>query len=193
MTDLRNFFLDGVQLRDVTSNDAEKLKTHYLERGLAANTIARRLRTVRMFFKAAHARKLVSENPFAAVSHHSTNPDERRHYVTRDDARKLIDAATPQWRVLVALARFAGLRTPNEPFSLKWSHVNFETSRMTVPSSKRSAAEKPTASCQSSRTCARTWKRLSSLRPTVPSTSWETPLLTATGRWRKRVGRVGTR
>ena len=39
-------------------------------------------------------------------------------------------------KVSEALARFGGLRIPSEAFSLKWSDVDWERNRMSVPSPK---------------------------------------------------------
>ncbi len=47
------------------------------------------------------------------------------------------------WKLLVALARFGGLRTPSEPFSLTWGDVDWERGRVTVPSPKTEHAGKP--------------------------------------------------
>ena len=49
----------------------------------------------------------------------------------------LIEAApNSEWKLLIAFARHLGLRTPSEPFSLEWSHVDWERSRIKVPSPK---------------------------------------------------------
>lgn len=37
------------------------------------------------------------------------------------------------------LARYLGLRTPSEPFSLKWTDIDWEHARMKVPSPKTAA------------------------------------------------------
>ena len=40
------------------------------------------------------------------------------------------------WRLLIALSRFAGLRTPSEAFSLRWQDVDWERQRLTITSPK---------------------------------------------------------
>ncbi len=136
--DVRGFFGDATPLRDITERRADDFRTHYLTRTpkLAAATVARRLKTVRAFFEYARLVKLVPANPFADVRATSVLPEANRHYVSVADAEKLIAAANPVWRLMVALSRFAGLRCPSEVLSLKWEQVNFETGRMTVPSPK---------------------------------------------------------
>ena len=134
--DLTAFYGEDTNLRDITEACADELRTHYLNRKLAAATIARRLKSCRMVFKAAMRKKLVPLNPFAEVRVQNSNPKERKRYVFPEEARQLIEASNPTWRIIIALCRFAGMRCPSEVLSLKWEHVNWETDRMTVPSCK---------------------------------------------------------
>jgi hypothetical protein len=46
------------------------------------------------------------------------------------------------WKLLLALARFAGLRTPSESFSLTWNDIDWERGRISVPSPKAEASGK---------------------------------------------------
>jgi len=136
--DLIGFFGSNVGLRDITESRADDFRTHLLTRlpKLAAATVSRRLRTVRLFFDFARRMKLIPVNPFADVSATSVLPAERQYYLTDADTAKLLAASNPTWRTVIALSRFAGLRNPSEVLSLKWEHVNFATGRMTVPSPK---------------------------------------------------------
>jgi integrase len=136
MTDLTEFFGRSADLRALSVAEAERFKEGYQRRELAAATVYRRLKMCKMLFDHARRLKLVTENPFADVKGKNTNPADRQYYLSEIDALKLIDAANPTWRIIVALARFAGLRCPSEVLSLKWEHVNFATNRMTVPSPK---------------------------------------------------------
>ena len=64
------------------------------------------------------------------------NPD-RLFYVTRDMTTKIIDACPDsEWRAIVALCRFGGLRCPSELLALKWEHIDWERQRFLVHSSK---------------------------------------------------------
>jgi integrase len=136
--DVRNFFGADARLGAVTEGRADEFRTHYLTRTpkLAPATVARRLKTVKMFFDHARKLKLLPANPFADVTATSVLPAERRHYVSPDETVRIIVECNPTWRLIVALARFGGLRCPSEVLSLKWEHVNFTTARMTVPSCK---------------------------------------------------------
>lgn len=123
-------------VRDFTTDDAERFRAHYLERDLAPATVHRRLKFAKTMFADAVKRKLIGENPFAEVKTPNRIPQERRVYVSVEDAARLIAVANPTWRIIVALSRFAGMRCPSEVLSLRWEHVDFATDRMTVTSPK---------------------------------------------------------
>jgi integrase len=42
----------------------------------------------------------------------------------------------PEWRVIVALGRYGGLRCPSETLALKWADIDWEKQRVRVPSPK---------------------------------------------------------
>ena len=61
----------------------------------------------------------------------------RQFFVSRESADTLI-AACPdsQWRLMVALSRYGGIRTPSETLALKWGDINWERNRIRIPSPK---------------------------------------------------------
>ena len=136
VTDLTKFFGESIDLRAITVAEAEQFKESYQRRELAGATTYRRLKMCKMFFEHARRLKLITENPFSDVKGKNVNPADRQFYITVGDTLKLIDAANPTWRIIVALARFAGLRCPSEVLSLKWADINLAAGRMTVPSPK---------------------------------------------------------
>ncbi len=61
----------------------------------------------------------------------------REHFVTKDDVNKIVEfCPDAEWRLIVALARYGGLRTPSETFSLRWGDVDWERTRLRVTSPK---------------------------------------------------------
>jgi len=134
--DLYGFLGRDVDVTTVTVTSAVRFLAHYKERKLAASTIARRLRRAKTLFAFAVKRKLLTENPFAEVKAANAQPQERNAYLTIEDTQKLIDVAPPEWRCIIALARFAGLRCPSEVLMLRWSDIHFDTGKMTVTSPK---------------------------------------------------------
>ena len=105
---------------------------------LSDNTIRRRCGTARQFFRAAVRKRIITENPFGDMKGIAVRPNRSREYfVTREEAAKVLDACPDsQWRTIVALARFGGLRCPSEVLALRWVDVNLGAERMIVRSSK---------------------------------------------------------
>ena len=134
--DLTRHFAPGVDPKAISEADAKGFLAHLRNRDLADYTIARRMRRVRSIFAFAVKKGLVPADPFAGVKATATLPEDRKAYVTAGDAGKLLAAASPVWRTIVALCRFAGLRCPSEVFRLRWADVNFATNRMTIPNVK---------------------------------------------------------
>lgn len=190
--DVRGFFGDACPLRDITEKRADEFRTHCLTRRPrpAPATVARRLKTVKLFFDHARKTKLVPANPFADVTAPGGAGEENRHHVAPDDARRLLDGCDPVWRLMVALSRFGGLRCPSEVL-LRWECVNFATGRMTVDSPKTDTARaKPTAWSPSSPSYARSWTTPGNLPSRGPSTSCPARWRTAPGR-RPKANRAG--
>ena len=63
-----------------------------------------------------------------------------RHYVSEPDTVKLL-AACPNhpWKVLIGLARYAGLRVPSEVFSLTWEDIDWTTACLSIAKNKTAA------------------------------------------------------
>lgn len=123
-------------LREVTQGDADGYKLKLIGDKLATMTVRKRLQFAKMIFRAAVRRRLISSDPFADVNVQASMPDRRR-FITQDEATKIL-AACPDhhWRLIVALARYGGLRCPSEVLSLRWQDVDWESSRIVVQSPK---------------------------------------------------------
>ncbi|HEX4792409.1 MAG TPA: site-specific integrase [Humisphaera sp.] len=134
---LIDHFGKGKQLRAITPGDADAWRLALIAEGLASNTIRRRTGVARQFFRAAQRAKLVDDNPFADLPATVQGSTARDHFVSRDDAQKVLDACPDdQWRLLFALSRFGGLRCPSEHLALKWTDVDWRGGKLRVPSPK---------------------------------------------------------
>jgi len=59
------------------------------------------------------------------------------YFVSVEEAQAVIDACnSPKQRLIIALARYGGLRCPSELVGLKWSDINWERNRFIVHSPK---------------------------------------------------------
>lgn len=61
----------------------------------------------------------------------------RRKFIPAETVYKVLEVIPcPQFRLIVALARWGGLRVPSEVMALRWSDIDLPGSRMIVRSSK---------------------------------------------------------
>ncbi len=112
---------------------------------LAEATIAKRVKTARAIFAAGVRWKMLKENPFLYLKAGSMRNPSRLVIVPAADVEKVIDQCTdPQWRALLALARYGGLRVPSEALRLEWGHINWENNRVLVTSPKTEGQGKAT-------------------------------------------------
>ena len=61
---------------------------------------------------------------------------EKLEYVPLARFRELYDRADEEWRLILGLAMFAGLRSPSEVNALRWQDIDFKNRSMLVRSSK---------------------------------------------------------
>lgn len=92
----------------------------------------------RQFFDDLHLFGLASSQlVFESFEQHSHPTLREVSYIRIADANRVIDhCPNINWRLLVALARFGGLRVPSEALSLSWGDVDWERGRLSVPSPK---------------------------------------------------------
>lgn len=85
-----------------------------------------------MFFNAAENRGLIDSNPFCSIVSATEPKRERDFFLTRDLTERIIaECPDAEWRLMVALWRYAGLRKM-EVFGLKWGDVLWQSGRLCV-------------------------------------------------------------
>lgn len=124
-------------LASITEAEADAWRAGLKAEGYAQATVSRTVLYVKQMFKWAVKRGLVRSNPFFDLkSGPQTNP-ARQVFIDRATIAKVIDAAPDaEWRLLIALSRFGGLRVPSEALALRWTDVDWANSRITVRASK---------------------------------------------------------
>ncbi len=137
---LLGYFGAGKLLSQISEGDADAWRLHLLGQGLAVNTVNRACGMARQFFRAAVRRNLLASNPFEDLQSSVKGNAARQFFVTREDAEKIL-AACPnvEWKLIFALARYEGLRTPSETLLLRWRDINWEAGKMLVHSPKTEA------------------------------------------------------
>jgi len=133
---LVEFFGPDRDMAAITPADAECWAAALAEK-YAPATAGRTIKRARQFFKAALRNKLVAENVFIEVKASGQANKERQFHVGREVIFRVIDAAPDaEWRLLIALSRFGGLRCPSEHLALRWQDVDWERNRFRVDSPK---------------------------------------------------------
>lgn len=123
-------------MASITVTEADTWAAGLMER-YAPATAGRTIKRARQFFKAAIREKVVAENPFADVKASGQANRERQFHVSREVIERVIEAAPDaEWRLIIALSRYGGLRCPSEHLALKWTDVNWERTRFRVASPK---------------------------------------------------------
>jgi integrase len=131
-------------LASLAHADGEAFRGAMQARGLRATTVHKRLGHARAILEDAVRLGHIPANPWKHVRQRASNPAERRAYVPIADAERAIEfCPNVWWRLLVALARFGGLRVPSEALSLVWADVDWERGRLVVPSPKTEHLGRP--------------------------------------------------
>ncbi len=140
------YFGASKALRDIRVEDAKRWRIWMATSGnrrdkdrksMADATVRRAVGKAKQFFREAVERGLVETNPFAKLSSNSTVNTKRQFFVAADWIERCIAVAPDtNWRTILALARYGGLRCPSELLRLKWCDVNLPDGRMVIHASK---------------------------------------------------------
>jgi integrase len=138
---LLQYFEAQTPLRAITPDEAAEWR-QWLRTGDSAHaplseaTTRHHVGNAKGFFNEARRRELVSSSPFEHLAG-GTAAAQNDRYITPEEARDIIDACPDlRFKVLFALARYAGLRTPSETHLLTWEDVRWAEGRLNVRSPK---------------------------------------------------------
>lgn len=139
---LREHFGASRAVGSITPADADQWRRALSDSGQAKATAAKRVRVVKSVFAKAVKWGLIPSSPFADLRAGSQSNPDRAFYVSPESIRAIL-AACPddEWRAIIALSRYAGLRCPSEIITLRWADVNWERRRLMVRSPKTAGYE----------------------------------------------------
>jgi integrase len=106
---------------------------------LSEATISKWTTIARRMFRKAVAWGQAPASPFADLVANTSKQKnrDRQFFVARDVAQRVIDKCPDsEWKLIVALARYGGLRCPTEVLALRWEDINWEAKRILVHSPK---------------------------------------------------------
>lgn len=127
-------FGEACRLHEISPDDAARWAEGLT--GLSAAARKTHIGNAKTIFAEAVRREIIHRSPFAALKGGVT-PAQDVRYVTREEILHMIEAApSTEWKLLLGLARFAGLRVPSESHLLTWADVDFENDRLHVRSPK---------------------------------------------------------
>lgn len=144
MNRLKEFFEFNPFLASISKNDAHefdqwlgkyriKLTRDVTKHGkiIDKNTRRKCIADCKTFFNAAEHRDLILKCPFRGIASASV-PSKRKIYIDKETIQTIMDhCPCNQWRLLVALWRFGGLRK-TEVLTLKWKDVDWAVGKLTV-------------------------------------------------------------
>ena len=132
---LLQHFSGDVRLDTISRKDASHFRTA-LSVAMSEATVRVHIRNAKTIFGDAVASGILQKNPFSQQKS-SSIPARRDRYVTPSETEHILEACpSAQWRLLVGLMRFAGLRCPSETHGLCWGNVDWLHRRLTVFAAK---------------------------------------------------------
>jgi len=140
---LVEYFGEGRDLRSITEGDAEAWRAWMVsKRGLAENTAAKSSANARLFMKHAKNCGLIESNPFANLRSTVRGNKQRQRFIEPETIAQVVAACPDQeWRLMIMLTRYLGLRVPSELLALRWADVDWDRRRVTVHASKTKRSE----------------------------------------------------
>jgi integrase len=134
---LVGYFGEKRGLHTINSGEADEWRQSLVNDSYAEATISKWVKISKHFFKLAQRKKLVETNPLGELKGGSERNDARLQFIDRATIQKVIDVApNAEWRAIIALSRYGGLRVPSELLELRWTDILWAERRMIVRSPK---------------------------------------------------------
>lgn len=159
----------------LTVADAKALVSSVRNSGLASTTAAKRLQTIKAFGQWLVDAEYLEENPFDPISPgRGKTFDASKEFISITVFNQVLETVkSPEWRTLLVLARYGGLRIPSEIYRLMWIDVKWSTKELAIQKAKTEPRVCPLFAPME--------RELRALRETLDSLEIETPFVF--GRW----------
>ena len=135
---LLTFFQADRALREIRPSDADQFRSWLLnDQKLSIATVARRVIACRTIWRQALRWELADQNVFEGVKGGAQSNEKRKHFVSREVIGNVLEACPDaEWRLIVTLARYGGIRVPSELLPLKWTDIDWAAGTVRVTSPK---------------------------------------------------------
>jgi len=133
---LVKYFKEDRKLSAITVGDAEEWR-QFMLKSLSENTVRKMASVAKQIFSHAVDKGHIKSSPMSKLATAVKENRDREQIIDRETIDKVIEACpSSEWKLVVALARFGGLRTPSEPFALKWGDILWDEDKIVVHSPK---------------------------------------------------------
>lgn len=123
-------------LESVTGLDARKWRESLQDAGRAGKTVLAYMKDAGAIYRSAITEGLITHNPFSSLEAIDTSDSqERKPFTPGEVADLMTHAPDAEWRGLILVAAFTGLRL-GDAARLSWSSVDLEAKRITLIPSK---------------------------------------------------------
>jgi integrase len=133
---LISYFGKDRSLDSITPADMDRWHIHLQTAGYASATVGRTIKAARQIFTAAVRGRLIPSNPCEGIKAAAQTNPERLRFIDRATIGRIMNAADREWRLILALARYGGIRVPSELALLRLADIDFERGRLRVTSPK---------------------------------------------------------
>ena len=141
---LVNFFGADKQLHEISEGDADDWRQWLVNKEYSDSTISKAVKHAKHFLLMAKHKGLVRTNPFHHLRAGGEENEARKQFIEQGIIDRVIEQAPDtQWKLIIALARYGGLRCPSEVLALTWADVDWEADKITVSSPKTKRQGKP--------------------------------------------------
>ncbi len=135
-----SLFLDYLEqdfgLLAIKREHAERWHNHLVESGISTASVRRHIRQLKACFNAAIKRDILVQNPFDRIKSASVAA-ERGRIISDIEAEKVLnELPSLEYKLLFALARYGGLRSPSETLTVSWEDIDLDTDRMEIYAQK---------------------------------------------------------
>lgn len=123
-------FGDTADMESITKGDIEIWKRDLIAEKHSDANVASYLEKSRRFFNLAVDHEILQKTPFRGISIPSCTNVDRVVYVDSAKINQLLSVCDVNWKALVCLSRYTGLRCPSDIKSLKWAAIDFDRKRI---------------------------------------------------------------
>jgi integrase len=145
------YFPPFADIRTITPGDTDDFRKWLARAGgrgvstaLAVATVSQRIGIAKRWFKQAVRKRWIEDNPFEDHKRGKEHNPERLEFIPAATVQALIEYSTDdEFKLILALARWGGLRCPSELKNLRWEWVDWLAGLIHVRAPKTTNQGKP--------------------------------------------------